>query len=109
MLQKISSFFSFLKNADKIKQAVSTLYISISKVLSTLMFIETQITDTKLGNTLREYIPQVITILKKIKEIIEKYGFVVGFVPPVEALNLVITDNLKKELSFVSKKLDELV
>jgi hypothetical protein len=109
MFKKISSFFSFLKNSDKIKETVSTLYISVCKVLNTLIYIESQINDTKLGIILKEYIPQTINILQKIKQIIVKYGFIVGFIPPVDAQNLIVTENLKTELYQISKKLDELI
>lgn len=109
MFQKILKALSIFKNLENIKNGVSVFYTSICKVLNTLKFIETQINDTKLGSSLKQYLPETIKILEKIKQIIEKYGDFVGFVAPVDAQNLVVIDDLKKELSQVSKQLDGLV
>lgn len=109
MFQKILKALSIFKNLENIKNGVTIFYTSICKVLNTLKFIETQINDTKLGSSLKQYLPETIKILEKIKEIIEKYGEFIGFVAPADAQNLIVVDDLRKELITVSKQLDGLV
>lgn len=107
MFQKISTALSIVKNMGKILEVVSVGYIAISKSLNTLLFIESQINDTKLGVILKDYLPKTIEILKKVKDLLTKYGTLIGFTPPTESQN--IDSDLLKELENASKKLDELL
>lgn len=81
MFSTISKIITFFKNKEKISLAVATIYDSVRTVIDTLEFIEKETNDTKLGKTLQQYLPNVLSVLGKIREIIEKYGKYVGFVP----------------------------
>lgn len=108
MLNKLSQLFSFFKNLDNIRLAVSTVYDSVNSVLDVLRFIEIETNDTKLGKTLQQYLPNTIATLQKVKDIIIKYGKFVGYTPTVEG-----QDNDKEEfnsqLTRNIKNLDELL
>lgn len=107
MFQKISTALSIIKNMGKILEVISAGYIAISKSLNTLLYIESQINDTKLGVILKDYLPKTIEILKKVKDLLTKYGTIIGFTPPTESQN--VDADLIEDLEDVSKKLDELL
>jgi len=101
--------FSLAKNLVKIKDAVNVVYIAIVKVLQALVFIESQLGDTKLGQLLETYIPKIIEVLTLVKELIEKYGKYIGVTPVVESLTEVSPHKTLAELDAALKKLSEVL
>ena len=84
---KLLSAFAIFKNLSKLKEITQTSYVVLVKLLSVLKFLETQVNDTKLGVTLSKYLPTTITALQTVKDLVDKYGSVLGIEPVVESLN----------------------
>ena len=112
MFAKLSSLFTIFKNFEKIKAFAQTSYEAIDKTLVVLLTIEEQINDTKLGVVLKKYLPEVISVLTKIKDAFEKYGHYVGVVPVgvvqslQSAFGTPVGDIASAELTTISNKLD---
>lgn len=107
MFNKFSNFFAIFKNLDKIKDILNTSYVALVKVHTSLVFIESQTNDTKLGKLVSEYLPKTIEVTGKIKEIFEKYGPLFGLDLGVVAQSLVNEGTLIAELSQSSRELNE--
>ena len=109
MIKKYFSAVSLLKNLGKITEIINASYIAIVKIIATLQFIQNNVNDTKLGNKLDQYIPKINGLLTKVKEIIEKYGKYINFVPPVESSATIQSESILKELDKSFKDLDALL
>jgi len=106
MFTKLTAAFKIVSNLDKITSVVTVAYSALVKLLSVLAFIEQQINDTKLGTVLEKYLPPVITTLRKIKSLVEKYGELFGVVPQPETVVQSLEDvDLEADLK---KSIDEL-
>jgi hypothetical protein len=101
--------FSLSKNLSKIKEVVNVAYVAIINIIQALAFIETQLGDTKLGILLENYIPKIMVILTKVKELIEKYGKYVGVTPVVESLTEVSPHKSLADLDVALKQLNDLL
>jgi hypothetical protein len=102
--------FFLAKNLAKIKDVVNVSYVAIVKTLQSLAFIETQLGDTKLGLLLENYIPKIIEVLTKVKELIEKYGKYIGVTPVTPVAGTLSEVSLQQslaELDGALKKLNE--
>lgn len=108
MFSNIVSAFKIVSNLDKITSVVTTAYTALVKLISVLAFIEGQITDTKLGDVLEKYLPAVLTTLRKIKELVEKYRNLFGIVPKPEVVSQG-ADDLHADLEKSIAELDELL
>lgn len=108
MFGKLSSVFAFFKNFDTIKGVLTQVYTAISKTVSVLSYIETQITDTKLGNLLSDYLPKIIDILVKIVNIFQKYGGIIGLILPAFAAKKLSADEVDNELKEAKDTLDSI-
>lgn len=74
--------FSIAKYAVNIKMVLESVYNVINKLVPVLGVIDTQTQDskeTKLGKIIQQFLPVVQTAVNKIKQVIEKYGPLVGF------------------------------
>jgi hypothetical protein len=107
MFSKFSNFFSIFKNLDKIKDILNTSYVALVKVHTSLVFIESQTNDTKLGKLISEYLPKTIEVTGKIKELFEKYGPLVGLQVEVVAQSFINEGTLVAELKQSSRELDK--
>jgi hypothetical protein len=104
MFQKIAIAFSAFKNIDKLKDVLNTSYVAIVKTLETLAFVQSELNNIQIDQSLKDYIPKTIDILTKIKELIEKYGPFIGFVPPTVTPS---SATLLTHLDITANKLDE--
>ena len=86
MFKKFPSALTLVKNLDNIRLVVGATYTAVVKTLAVLVFLQGQANDTKLGVVLEKYLPTIILLLSKVKEVFEKYGKYIGFTPPVDAL-----------------------
>lgn len=108
MFKNFIAALQIVKNRDKIKKVVNETYSAIVKTLDALEFINKQVNDTKLGRLLQQYLPQIITVLTKVKEIFEKYGPFFGL-EVVEPQQLKTEQNLSDSLTTVELKLNEIL
>jgi hypothetical protein len=108
MFKNFIAALQIVKNRDKIKKVVNETYSAIVKTLDALEFINKQVNDTKLGRLLQQYLPQIITVLSKVKEIFEKYGPFFGL-EVVEPQRLETEQNLSDSLTTVELKLNEIL
>jgi hypothetical protein len=96
MFTKITSAFAIFSNLGKIKLVASSTYTVIVRLLAVMKFIQTQITDTKLGEVLDKYMPATINALETVKNLAEKYGAVLGITPAIAAQS--VGSDLEAEL-----------
>lgn len=108
MINKVINYIKMLKNIEKIKDAVSIFYEAITKILNILNSIESQINDVKKLESFKKYLKESISILEKLKIIIEKYGIFIGFSPPTIIQTIILANDLDKDLKIISDKLDGL-
>ena len=109
MFNKFSLVLSLFKNFDKVTNVIQTIYDTVIKLYSCLVFIQSEITNTKLGKTLEKYLPICIDILDKVKTIIEKYGHLVNLNVETSAQSINISEeSLEDELKKSLNKLNEL-
>jgi len=105
-MSNIFAAFKIATNIGKIKAAIDTVYIVLDKALAVIQIVSKQTDNTKLGNIIKQYVPGVESTLIKLKDLILKYGPIIGFVPPVSAQS---TDDPKLELTNALNALDDLL
>lgn len=107
MFKKFSDAYKIVSNLAQIQVAIGTAFVAITKTADILAFILEQTTDTKLGTVVKEYLPPVISVLGKLKDLILKYGPFIGFTP--ETLTETQSEDKLKELKELTKSLDGLL
>lgn len=106
MFANLSTAFSVVKNLANIKDIASVVYVAVAKLLVTLVFIQGQVTDTKLGKVLEKYLPKSVEVLEKIKALFEKYSKIIGLNLTVAAQSIISEETLLEELERSSSELD---
>ena len=106
MFTKITGAFAIFSNLGKIKLVASSSYTVVVRLLAVMKFIQTQITDTKLGEVLDKYMPAVINALETVKSLAEKYGAVLGITPAIVAQSVSGSD-LEGELKAAVQSLKQ--
>lgn len=107
MLNKFLSAFSYFKNIENIRATLNASYVALVRTLATLVFIQSQVNDTKLGKTVSEYLPKTIEVLEKLKELFEKYGKYIGLdVGAAVAQGIINEESLSRELDKSIKELN---
>ena len=109
MFTKLRSAYQIASNLGQIQVAVAAAFVSIIKTADILEYILKQTTDTKLGKIVDQYLPPVIAILNKVKDIIIKYGKFVGFDMENISVQAKEDEISLKELDELKKQLDELL
>jgi hypothetical protein len=109
MIKKLTKIFLLLKHLEKIKAGIIYVYYALDNVVETLKFIEQEQNNTKYGKKVKLYLPNTIIILSKIKQIIEKYGPVVGVkISNVTALGTERQDFIQESEMYI-KNLNDLL
>jgi hypothetical protein len=78
MFSTISSAFKIAANLANIRTVISTVYTVVVKTAAVLAFLSTQTNNTKFGEMIGQYMPLITSVITKIKELIEKYGPIIG-------------------------------
>lgn len=105
MIEKITKFFSFLKNLDKIKSIVDVVFSSLVKTEKVLDVVVDQVSDTGIADKVTPYLVKTKEVINKITSLIEKYSKFVGI--NVSAAGALSDDDVLKNLESASAELDE--
>jgi hypothetical protein len=108
MFTKLRTAYQIASNLGQIQAIISATFLSIVKTADILEYVLAQSTDTKLGKVVNQYLPPVISILSKVRDIILKYGKYVGFEETVSPQTVTEVLSLD-ELAELNKQLDELL
>lgn len=106
MFTKLRSAYQIASNLGQIQAIVTAAFVSIIKTADILQYILKQTTDTKLGKVVDQYLPPVIAILNKVKDVIIKYGKYVGFEGGIVSAQ---GDDLLEDLKNIDNTLNELL